>query len=99
MKAFLSNILMDKYLVFVVKNDRVDMKASRKKMNQKWHRVHFLWDETSRNAHLQEWDTILGLTSGKKIGNKEEWRKYTSVSLDDDYGVSGLGGACGYVQR
>ena len=99
MKAFLSNILMDKYLVFVVKNDRVDMKASRKQVNQNWNRVHFVWNEPTWNAPLHEWDTILGLTSGKKIGNKEEWRKYTSVSFDDDYGISGIGGACGYVQR
>ena len=90
LKASLSNILMGKNLHFVVKNDRFDMKASRKKVNEKFKRFEFKWDQAlSPSPKYYEWDTILGLTAAKK---------FTSSSPDDDYGISGLGGACGYKQ-
>ena len=83
---------MGKNLQFVVKNDRFDMKASRKKVNENFDRWYYiyLFQSLSSSPHHYEWDTILGLTAAKK---------FNSSSPDDDYGISGLGGACGYKER
>ena len=80
--------MMGRRLLFIVKNDRFDMKASRKKVNEKLNRLSFKWDAPL--SSLPDWDTILGLTAAEK---------FTSSSPDDDYGISGFGGACGYKQR
>ena len=82
--------MMGKQLSFVAKNDHFDMKASRKKVNQKLNRKDFKWDQGQSTFPIKEWDTILGITGAKK---------FTFSSPDDDYGLSGLRGACGYKQR
>ena len=79
---------MGEHLVFIVKNDRFDMKASRKKVNEKLNRLNFGGDALL--SSLPDWDTILGLTGAEK---------FISSSPDDDYGISGLGGACGSKKR
>ena len=58
LKASLRNVMMSKSSPFVVKSDRLDMRASRKKLNKYWN---------SLNLIHTKFDTILGLTGAKKF--------------------------------
>ena len=66
--------------------DHDDMKTSREKMNQFW--ISKL--DSPVGWWYKQFDTVLGLT-GEKTSKRG--------SIDNDYGISGLGGACGNGKR
>ena len=68
---------------FVVNNNAIDMKATRKRINDFWNE-YVLSDKKFKLDITRIVDTFLVLTSAR-------------VFVDEgEYGVSGLGGACGY---
>ena len=88
LKTSLSEVVMNITLPFSVKSNRLDMRASRKKLNEFWNKLDFVL-----NPKPLKFDTILGLT-GAEISKKSP-----RLSTEDKYGISGLRGACGDGKR
>ena len=82
-KAFHSEVVMGKKLHSHYPFDHFDIKTKREKMNQ-------FWNEGNQVGIDKPFDTVLGLT---------EEKKFERGSTDDDYGISGLGAACGNGKR
>ena len=91
LRAALREFDLPSHKLFFVNNNGIDLQATRKNINDFWNKFGQSEKKPNIDITMDKIDTILVLTSEEVFRN--------DGGYDGEYGLSGLGGACGYGEK